>query len=595
MGTPVRTIKDKQMELFITPLQFEKTAYIRVNENPTEWTRDVMEQFYNSFPYFMSFPVRVEFKQRDDQKGYAVGAIRIENGSGISVPIVIKNRELYPFDIAVFNGQIMPLNDYTIQSYLSGKSPFQSTVSRETGDTTTLLFNAGNIGYTREMPMETYKAASLLEQVLPNTTPAEREEVLKTAADPRVAEGYKQNGTAEAILKIAASTADAKPADIAEKVQALFDRDIWYIYKKADFEYRGIFGNSKVDDPIEFEMSVDDVAKMGQYIKTASTVKVAEAEDLTKIAGVFPLENSDASLVVFEDNDYVEVPTRLLQGHVKLASPSKIAIGETGTFQLDEKTFSTPFVVERFWSEGDGRTQHVEGSTSLKKVAYATHPSVTEKVFDAATGITWLPNNAPFFKLANCQKTTGNTKGSKNKVVKTAGGFVLDGEQLSSYIGTTQPVDMHKAAWALVQCGATETDVTKIAHMREGDTLFIYDELTVPEFSVAKNAAATEKELAAKAAEVKKISRNFIKEASAVTDLPTVDKVLALNFVNKDTIGTFIQAMPVLENAMFHVADMLAKARIGVELVNEGALRKIMFGLSDIVQVLKGVSTLKGN
>lgn len=585
------------MELFITPLEMEKTAYIRVSENPTEWTRDVMEQFYNAFPYFMSFPVRVEFKQRDEQKGYAVGAIHIENGSGIVVPVVIKNRELFPFDLAIFNGTVMPLNDYTIQSYLSGKSPFQRTVSRETGDITALLFNAGNIGYTREMPMETYKAAELLDTVLPLTTPAEREAVLKTAADERVAEGYKQNGTANLILKIAAATTadvDIK-STVEEQVHKSIDRDIWYIYKSGEFEYRGIFGNSKVDDPLEFEMNVDDVAAMGAFVKTSAMTKVAEENKLAMMA-LLPIENSDRSLVVFDNHDYIEMPNRSL-GQTKVAffeaKPDLIEMGAYGTIQLDENTFSTPFTVDRFWAEG--KTQHVEGSTVLNKVAYATHPSIKETINDG--NVTWLPENAIFFKLATCQKSMNGTNAvAKNKVIKTAGGYLVDGTELSSYVKTTQPIELHKAAWALVQCGASETDVTKLASMHDGDTLYIYDELKTPISDVVNKIVDTyHQECVEAAAKVAHISKNFVKEASLIPDLPTVDKVLALNFVNKDSIGAFIQALPTLESAMFSVADMLIKARVGVELVSEGALRKVMFGLSDIVQVLKGVTTLKGD
>lgn len=586
------------MELFNTPLTFEKTAYIRVSENPAEWTRDVMEQFYNSFPYFMSFPVRVEFKQRDEQKGYAVGAIHIENGSGLSIPIIIKNRELYPFDTAFYQGTVLPLNEYTIQTYLSGKSPFQRTVPRETGDMSTLLFNAGSMGYTRESSMETYKSASvvegsLLDEVLPNTSAAEREAFLVSASDERVAEGYKQNGTANAILKIASATADHKEEPAQERARVLLDRDIWYIYKKAEFEYRGIFGNSKIDDPIEFEMNDIEARQLGTLVKT-SAVMNKTANDTTCAVASLPIANSDRTLVVLNNNDYISINNLDAKPFEKLssASASTINVGDYGTFELHDGLYAEPFQVNHIIKEG--ATTHIHTSSALTKTAFALNPNIDSTYTE--NGVTWLPVDRKFVKLGKCVPANkGEMRQPKNKVIKTAGGFVVSGTELGQYVKTSEPIELHKAAWALVQCGSPEDNVTKLAAMREGDVLYILDELQLPASNIEKIAAEYNAEMDKAAKEVKAISRNFVKEASVVPDMPTIDKVLALNFVNKDTIGTFIQALPTLEDAMFRLADMLVKARIGVEILEEGAIRKLMFGLSDVIQVLKGVSTLKGD
>ena len=587
-------------QLFITPLQFEKTAYMRVSENPSEWTRDVMEQFYNAFPYFMSFPVRVEFKQRDDQKGYAVGAIHIENGSGLVIPVVIKNRELYPFDTCIYQGTVMPLNDYTINSYLSGKSPFQKTVSRDVGDITSLLFNAGNIGNTREMPMETYKTAeSLLDIVLPNTSISERKLVLQEAGEEQVAEGFKQNGTAGVILKIASETHDnVEGSTVQDQISKAIDRDIWYIYKSGEFEYKGVFGNSKINDPREFELSTEDVETIGSMIKTIPMNKVASAAPV-ELVSALPIENANETLflVAGDNNDYVRVASEHFNGMDKVASMppagNPVEIGKTGSFELSPNSYSVPFTVEHIWTKG--AEKHIEGATSLEKVAYILRPGIKDAFRDGFNNV-WLSPDTKFVKLGKqCGTHTGSMKAPSNKIIKTAGGYVLSGEQLGQYIGTTQPVDLHKAAWAMVQCGASEDAVTKLASLREGSEQIIWEELTLPVSSIDKIAAQYVRESLDEYAKIKSLSRNFIKEASAITDMPTVDKVLALNFVNKDTIGAFIQSLPQIEAAMFAVADMLVKARVGIEIINEGALRKVMFGLSEIVQVLKGVSTLKGD
>ena len=320
------------MELFIKPVEFEKTAYLRVSENPTEWTRDIMENFYNEFPFFINYPVRVEFKQRDEQKGYAVGVIHVEHANGIVVPIIIQNRELFPFDVCILNGQTLPLTNYTINAYIAAKTPFMSTVKRETGDITTMLFNSGGMGYMREMPTETYKTAevSLLDKVLPNTSEDERKTVLNQIADERVAEGFKTNNNTDIVMKIAACTAELpqieKTAGIVEK---LLNKDIWYIYKEGEFNYHGLFGNHSVADTFECDLNAEQIAAFkGKLVKTA--VEEKKATDGETPIATLSIVGADHDLAVMEDGRYVKVPKGVLK-HVpnkaKLGDPIKEHIG----------------------------------------------------------------------------------------------------------------------------------------------------------------------------------------------------------------------------------------------------------------------------
>jgi hypothetical protein len=575
------------MNLFIKPIELEKTAYLRISENPAEWTRDVMENFYNTFPYFINYPVRVEFKQKDEQKGYAVGAIHIENGAGIQIPIIIQNRELYPFDVALLNGQIIPLSNYTISTYLSGKTPFQKTVKRETGDITTLLFSSGGLGYMREVPMETYKAAEfLLDKVLPNTSIAEREKVLGEISDPSVAEGFRVNGTGACVIKIASEKHDASSINTVDKVAELLERDIWYIYKTGEFSYKGIFGNSKIDGALTYEdLDAEQVnAFKGELIKCAEKKSTVAAHGSAKPVAVLPIKNSDHSIVLLDNGDYVQIPN-----HMYVDAPVKISMDvpghkpelrKTGIFKLANNLYSEPFEVTHMYTSNG--VDYVEGESALQKYAYALYDVDTISVID---GYTWLPRDTKFVKLGKCDKTFNKVRERKHRVIKTATELSIDGKT---------PVDTTAGIWALIQEGAQLEDIKKIASLRDGACIDLSYELNEPLTSIEKIASEYDEQCTTEAKLIAVLARDLTKEASLVPDIPTVDKVLALNFINKDTLNTFVEAIPNFEQAAWTLADMLVKARVGVQLVSEAAIRKVMFGLLEIIEVLRGVKTVKG-
>ncbi len=572
-------------ELFIKPLEFEKVAYLRISENPAEWTRDIMENFYNTFPYFINYPVRVEFKQKDEQKGYAVGAIHVEGGTNIQVPIIIQNRELYPFDVCLLNGQVIPLTNYTINTYLSGKTPFLRTAKRETGDITTLLFSSGGLGYMREVPMETYKAASLLDKVLPLTSTEEREKVLSEISDERIAEGFHINKTGSCVVKIASETHNTELVKTAEQAEKLIDRDIWYIYKTGEFAYTGVFGNSKIKGPLVFpDMTEEQVNAFGNELIKCAKIPEKKAKGSAKPVALLPIKNSDHSIVLLDNGDYVQIPNHMyIDAPVKIsmeAPGQKPELHKTGVFKLD-KEYSQPFTITRMWNQNG--VDYIEGQGGLEKQAYAMYD--VDQI-SQSDGYTWLPRETPFIKLGNpCSTVKSTPKNIKHRVIKTANELSIDGKT---------PVDFHDGIWTLIQEGIQKQDVEKIAKLQDGHSVEIEYDLAEPEYTIQKIAEEYDTTVSEEAKKIAAISKNFIKEASVIPDVPTVDKVLALNFVNKDTIAAFIEAIPVLEQGVAILAELLVKARVGVQLIDEGAIRKVMFGVLEIIEVLRGVKNVKG-
>jgi len=620
-------------DLFIKPLEataFEKVAYMRVSEDPTNWTRDIMEQFYGQFPFFANVPVRVEFRQKDEQRGYAVASIHVEQGEGMVVPVIIKDRELFPFDVCIVKGQVMPLNHSTITMYIQSKGAFLRTVARESGDPTVNIFNATGLdlltpNYANGVINTTgtgggyFKGASLLDQVLDKVSDAEKKAFFDTfISDERIAEGFKVNGTAAAVIKVA--TASPKvTTDTKQMIHDKLDRDIHYIYKEGEFEYKGIFGNSLVDDPVELELDVETATKL-PAIKVADAKQLADATPTNldmKTTGVqsvslnqphvkpivpgkgkvqtpvnlMQLKGSDRKVLLMSSGQYMDIPAS-----IQINAPESIeypVIQEVhpnikqASIELGDGTWSIPFSVDRVWSQG--AKTFIEGFDGLRKVAYCRMTGIKEAYDDK--GVTYVPGNAKMVELGEkLAYTMGDYEAHEHAKITRIGidTYETSGEGFKEAFEAPR----QKTAWALIQHGGNLSDLTKLSELAVGKSFSITHELYEP-VTIDKVAEEIDTKNKKYADMVHEIAKSFVKEASTLPSLPTVDTVLALNFVNKDTIATFVQSLPALEQTMFDLADMLLKARIGVQVLNEAAIRKVMFGLVEIIEVLKGIQNLK--
>lgn len=627
-------------DLFIQPVQLEKTAYSRVSDNPMEWTGNVMERFYNQFPYFANSQVSVSFSQKDEQKGYALGHITITEGPGLTVPIIIKDRELYPFDVAIMGGNIVPLTETTLQLYAQTPNAFMRTVKPDAGDITTSLFNQSHSQViTPTYITENYKQASAkvepeeqaavikgsaldaTKSVMPKphvpvapvqpTTPTS--EIGKKASlldkishtitqqmkdsfmnniqkNASLVEGFKRNGTAGLILKIA--TLSPGKADYRERLRNELDRDIQYIYKTGSHEWTAKFGSSKVDDTVTMTIN-NDAAQRIEHVKTAAT-EPAEfnapgytARGMVKVAG--------ANVVVLDNNDYIYTPCPCKEASITSAlEVTEPSVTKTATFVHPGIEFPL-FEVTRVYT--DNGKERVETFDGMHKVAYSRMKGIDAPT--AQDGVVYIPAEATFLKLGNAVQlmSVADMSRSNNNVVSyvDVDTYTLAGDVFNEHLKkTAKAQDLHSTAWTMLQVGATKEDIEKVAALKIGESHAIRAALSVPA-SFDKVAEAWAAQHDALATRINVLAKDLTKEASLITDSPTVDAVLALNFVNKNNIREFADSIPLLNDVSKRLADMLLKTRIGVQLIDESVLRRTMLGVVDVIEALSGVSNLAAN
>ena len=71
------------LEPLYTPITFKSMASLQkvatktLSNNSAEWTKQIIEYFFDRYPQAMNQPVFVQFKDRNPEKGYAIGSLRM--------------------------------------------------------------------------------------------------------------------------------------------------------------------------------------------------------------------------------------------------------------------------------------------------------------------------------------------------------------------------------------------------------------------------------------------------------------------------------------------------------------------------------------
>jgi len=90
------------------------------------------------------------------------------------------------------------------------------------------------------------------------------------------------------------------------------------------------------------------------------------------------------------------------------------------------------------------------------------------------------------------------------------------------------------------------------------------------------------------------LKTNLTKEASMIDDPESVDVMLSLNFINEDNIMSYIENIAIIRKVLSNLASMIIASRMGLSTLDEGALKKSVEGLQDVVDGLENVKMAIG-
>jgi hypothetical protein len=140
--------------LYVEPaaIVFEKNAAeVTLPEDANSWSNEIMQELYKQVPFISDFEPEVVMDRVDAERGYGFGHVEVKNKSELQsnaaqgaqdavgvqtvrIPVVIKDRKLYPFDVIVTaDSKMLPLNEGRMRQALFRPQAFDVT-SRTPGD-----------------------------------------------------------------------------------------------------------------------------------------------------------------------------------------------------------------------------------------------------------------------------------------------------------------------------------------------------------------------------------------------------------------------------------------------------------------------------
>lgn len=198
-------------------------------------------------------------------------------------------------------------------------------------------------------------------------------------------------------------------------------------------------------------------------------------------------------------------------------------------------------------------------------------------------------DRAEFVKQANAEVLDANPL----RIIAVNDGYVFKGpsEKYASAFDM-QALAPHEAKFLLASWGASAGQADsflKAAHVQVRTEVHGLSWPPLPDEAYAdirKEASA----LRAACDEVKARGWALTKFAASIKDSETVDKALALNFVNPGNVKRFVGAVPQYKEVISSLAKLLLASRLGMEDVPE---EEVVTAMGSMMDVVRGLEKLK--
>lgn len=582
--------------LFIKQPEFEKVGRRLLDQDATKWTKQILDEFLTEFPFFMSQSVDLEYKKRDNEKGYAVATI--ETG-GLAVPVLVNNFELSPFDVVYKDGVTLPLTAETLGAITNSDSAFKQVVRPDSdGSNVDMLFQRPIVDL---QPSPQFgKSASVIDRISDTITAEHKKDLLEKLGDEEVRAGFETNDTVEVLAKVAAVKPRPK-SYFKDSLSKVLPRDIQMIEKQGRFNYKATFGNSEIDDPVVVEMTETQAAKYDKLVAVGHDIEKKAVFSSTKGAA-FEIDGYNERLVLMN----IDGIRKHAMANIETSSESHCKdtfggempqLNDYGTW-TDGNKATMPFeIVGMIKSAKHYEINAFDGTSAKTYIPLRSVDEITpHESFDNTY---YVPSKYSFVKVGELTDIDRDNNKEEQVIanyytVDDVGLYSLQGPVFDKYAELghdTNSMTLSEAKWAALQCQASEASITKMASAPNNVRTPFECELVAPK-SLDKAAELISGEYEEYSKNIKEIAIDLVKEAATLSDPQSVDAILALNMVTKENVLEFVHQLPVYEQVLSDLAKLVLTVRMGMSTVPEMAVVKAMKGLSTVVEMLRGMVSL---
>jgi len=565
-------------KFFIETYTFVKEAGSPLSKNPLQWSNGILEVLYTTYPQLATQPQSISFNSKNEDNGSAAGQITV---GPLHIPFVIDNFKLSSLLVGFLGDQpittSMPLTELYLEKIFSPQSFYKRLTKK-----------APKKQARVSMSTTIVKDASLLDILSGQITKEAKLSLLKEIqADDRLIATLHKNDHQGFITKIA-NMGTLKEEEIKDEA---VETDIEYIYKESSLGWTklsGVIGStySKKEYLAEHEANSSSTTTPNKHLlikKAEKSNSISYKDTVYKAVDLDKDLSSRGHLFVSSDGNYIEDFSKNASWEF---TSEEVSFKDTEArpkdsvlIKVGNNEFIGPVrVISTYAMEKEGQVLH--GVTNFEKIAVVENSKLSNAFYDSKDHIAYVPK-IEIIKLASKINTVSENKAPRNIVSIHNNDYHLIGPDFSKE--ATHTLTKDEAIWSLLQHGATDAVIEKVASVTFGD-VNIMEKLEVPH----------EKEASISTEGLNKFIdenfRGFLKEAASIADKNSLDVILGLNMVTEDNVVSLIQSIPVIDGALNSLSKLFLLSSVGLRSFDLGSIESILVKLGKVRDTLESLT-----
>lgn len=574
-------------------------------------------------------------------------------GPAVTIPLLVKDRMLQPLDVMFREGKAYPLSEDRLREALFDGRTFETSQRKPVdqgmvdqlyppirtnygyGSGVTTGAAAGGAGFG--------KFASLCQAIAPTVSEEAVENMVNQIMGDEQLKVAAQHNPAYGELVLALANAERQPLQKTAQgmIQSIRPTTVQFT-KLADGNFQIKWANAGAFAPQATTASPGQAQEMagtdavqGMQPGQSMTVSTDQAQDDPQaptpapaghfgqyrvmdidsnqertgwVLPVIDFSGSEIPMFLFTDGDGYSLQDEVVGIHVG-DDAQGMPVGDQpqgdGAFVMHKSDGSAvatlPVTIKNSSQDPDGNVSYMAEDAFGEQLQLTVSEGLQspqefgEGQYALPASMQWMPLG----QAIHLAKTSGDTEQVKEARALPNMGFLrctgdgeyhLDGIPFSKLASDQRHwLGANDAEFLMVSAGMNQFQVReKLAQVhREGYTelrgLRTITPLSEVHEQAVKEASALLKDFPYE------LQRNLIKEAAALEDSETADKILAMNFLNPENVKIFAGYLPQLDEAAQKLAEMLMAARMGMSQIDEGALERSMANLEEVIKGLRAL------
>ena len=621
---------------------FEKVAYaIQLPKESEEWPIEIIKTAYKQLPYLRKYEVDVELDRVDNARGYCVGKMMVypakmtkkaavNSKKIVSFPVIVRDREVSPFDVYTHQKEMHPANESGVQEILLKETVFEGRANPKS-------FRPTNLGGQLDPPSERLrqstgrsfnKTSSALDYAIISMDDQQKEEFkMQLKANPNLRVAAVNNPAFGEAVERVLTTKIASSEDVKLIRNAVTTPNVLQIRKDGmNYSVKSSVSDcfvEKTASATRFEIKkllpeylMEELNSLGTVTIVTNPVSYSETIKEASVAtraGIYSVHSGSTELTGIVIPKMISLEGSPMRGSLFLsdgghAIQEKVAGVQHGEARLgpinpsglgvfiyqngpdivatEPVSIRHEIMVEKNAHYlgtrlANGAEIKIHVSDEFKKIA-----GISETEFVIPSSMKFIPINGQQINVASDPSVATEismVKSASNNslsLISDGGYFSIRGN--SPFAGSMY--DKDDMSFILGAHGIKPASFIKKAAQTKMPVKISHSRCVTLEKEAHAHAIKSIRKF-----DVSKINVDLVKEASVIVDRETVDSILSLKFVTPENVSMYVGFIPELEKTSSKLAEILIASRLGMDKVKEASAKNAMGQLTKVIRDLKRI------